>query len=215
MYDDILKMFVSEDTLRPQFLKPFFIDNLAIATDAHSLVFFDKNLCDENLLPFDRKPESVLSVIPKERNENFLISIESLKSAISKCPLIDEMKDNKKTCNACYGEGDVEYVFEYGGMDYELEHECPVCDGEGTIGKDIPTGNKITDKDAPIKIKHSCFSVNYISKLIRIAETLGEDKIFLTLSTGKHNITVFKIKNVELLLMPLCIENGEKDVIEL
>ena len=208
-------MFVSEDNLRPKFLKPFFINDLAIATNAHALIFFDKTLCEEKLTPYIDKPESILSVIPNERNENFSIPIETIKAAIAKCPLIDEIKEEKITCDACDGEGTVEYEFDYGYKSYELEGDCPVCNGEGSTGKDIPTGNRVVDMFTPIKIKNSCFSAFYLNKLVQVAKILNKDSIVLTLMTGKNNTTIFKIDNVEIILMPLMFEGVKKDMIEL
>lgn len=106
-YATILDMFKSDDDIRHHFLKPFTINNYAMATDAHCMVFFDKSLCP-NIEPFAGKDAAgIVGVIPNERNVDFNITLETLKGAINLSPLVDEYLVEEKVtkCDACDGEG--------------------------------------------------------------------------------------------------------------
>lgn len=202
IYDDILKMFISDEMYRPNLLDPFFIGELAIATNAHIMIFFNKKLCSK-LKAYSGKND-VLAVIPKERNENLSISLETINYAIAKLPLIDEMQEEKKECEACDGDGVVAYRFEYGFGDYEIEEECPICKGEGEIKESISTGKKIIDHKMDLKIKGSAFRVEYLEKIVKVAELLKEDKITLTYMSEPCEASIFKIgDDVEILLAPV------------
>lgn len=203
-YDTILDLFKLKNDNRPIFEKPFFHKGLAIATDMYSMVFFDSKLCSEKE-PFSGK-ENMLDFMPKERNQNFAFTIDVLKNTIGKCPLKDELKIVKASekCDACMGEGEVTYEFFYAKKDYEIERDCPVCDGEGVTKEQLlPTGNKIPDLEHHIQIKDAMFLATNLSKLINVCEILNEPDIVLVYANTPISIHIFKIGLVEIMIVPI------------
>lgn len=216
-YDVILEMYKSDDDLRVQFTKPFFINDLAISTDASSMVFFDKKLCKELEYFTGKDPNNIISVIPTLRNESFIFSLENLNNALSKCPLIDEIliEETEEDCEECDGEGIVEYEYDGKLKTHTVERDCPVCDGEGstTTETKTPTGNKILDLSKSIKIKQSSFAAKQLSKLVKVAELLNEKTITLTYQVAANQCSIFLIGNVEILVMPTMMYNDAEGVI--
>jgi len=205
-YDSILELYKSKDDLRPQFTMSFFINDFAISTDASSMVFFDKKLCSA-LNRFTGKDENnIISVIPKERNESFEISLETLNNALSKCKLIDEIleEENEEECIECDGEGVLEFEYDGKLKTYSKELDCPNCEGYGIIENTIktPTGKKIIDLDNSIQIKLSSFAAKQLVRLVKVAELLNENKVVLTYQIAPNQCSVFLIGNVEVLVMP-------------
>ena len=149
-YDVILEMYKSDDDLRIQFTKPFFINDLAISTDASSMVFFDKKLCKKLEYFSGKDANNIISVIPYLRNESFEFSLQTLNKALSNCPLIDEIliEETEDDCEECDGDGSVEFEYDSKLKTYSVERDCPVCYGEGSITTETktPTGNKILVK---------------------------------------------------------------------
>lgn len=55
----------------------------------------------------------------------------NLPAAPGPCPKCHGVPEVK--CEACDGDGEVEWEFEYDGRTYDSVEDCPVCDGAGTI----------------------------------------------------------------------------------
>ena len=53
----------------------------------------------------------------------------NLPAAPGPCPKCHGVPSVK--CEACDGDGAVEWEFEYDGRTYDMDGDCPVCDGEG------------------------------------------------------------------------------------
>lgn len=212
-YATILNMFKSDDDIRQHFLKPFVINDFAIATDANCMVFFDKNLCP-GIEPFTGKDANgIIGVIPTERNVDFNITVETLQEAINTSPLVDEflLEEKRKKCDACDGDGEVEYKFSHGRKYHTLECECPECYGEGEIIGEVktPTGKQVIDLDGFIKIRFSTFSIRNMLRIIEVAKILKQDVITLTYMVKEFSPSIFKIGNVEILVMPIITNDGK------
>lgn len=216
-YDVILEMYKSSDDLRVQFTKPFFINDLAISTDASSMVFFDKKLCKELEYFTGKDPNNIISIIPTLRNESFNFSLEILNNALAKCPLIDEIliEETEEECEECDGEGCVEYEYKSKLKSFYTEMDCPICDGQGifTTETKTPTGNKVLDLDKSIQIKQSSFAAKQLSKLAKVAELLNENTITLVYQIAAQQGSIFKIGQVEILVMPTMLFDNIEDVV--
>lgn len=203
VYGDILKLYADNDELRPWTSKPFFIDNLAMATNCHELIFFDKKLIDFKL-PFCENPQPhlVINNIPTERNQSFLLDTAEIEKCIKEIPLVDviEEVDEDIKCSECKGEGEVEWEYDC----YSKMGDCPKCDGDGLQSnlKYISTGEKEIDRRFLIDIKESRISIEIINRLLKVKELLNEKEILLTFQNGENKGNIFKIGEVEILCMP-------------
>lgn len=198
VYNILLNNFVSFEGNRNWMTRPFSINEIAISTNDKCLIFFNKNLVSEIDELQEDKKENVLSKIPTDRNENFEIKLLDLEKSFKDINLGGFLK-----CDACNGSGTVEYEFRHNVMDYKEKHECPVCEGFGQIENLV---------DCFIDIKKCRFSVKLINYLIFTANKLQSETIELVYQIRPNAANVFKIKDVEILIMPAFIDS-DNDVI--
>jgi hypothetical protein len=186
VYDMLLNNFVSHE--QNYFVRPFIIDNLVIASDKNTLIFFDKSLATDGYVQCEENTrKSVLNIMPNERNDNFKISVAELQKAFDENKCAGFIK-----CDACKGSGSVEYEFEYKLKTYSEEIDCPVCDG---------LREQSTLNDFSIDIKNCRFTATNINQLLFTAKKLNEEFIELVYQTLPDKPNVFKIKDVEILSM--------------
>lgn len=205
-YNYILSLFTSNDSLREWMRKPFTIENMAISTNAFQLCFFDKSLATDINECVENKKANVLSIIPKTRDKNFVIILDNLQSQIMKVPLI---KDSEE-CEACGGEGEVSYEFEFGMRIYTKEGDCPICEGLGRIEK---SGEEMVfDKQRSGKILNSNFTIESLLLLLKVAKTLDTNAIKLVYQEEANKASVFKIQDVEILVMPANTINNHSEI---
>jgi predicted nucleic-acid-binding Zn-ribbon protein len=204
VYVNVLNVFTGKDELRPWIEKPFFIDNLAIATDCHQLIFFDKKLVAIELpLCENQNPQLILNNIPEQRNCNFKLNIDEIENCFKTAPITDVLKTVGEDikCSECGGDGEVEWEYESWTKDFE----CPKCDGDGyeSESRQIPTGEKELDKTSLVDVKNSRFSIKMIERLLKVKNLLSETEITLVFQEGENMANVFRIGKVEILCMPM------------
>jgi hypothetical protein len=205
-FETILNHFTSkEDEAIEWTTKPFSLGNYSAATDSTTLVVTPK------IGDFIDMSGKVLPVIPII-NMNVAISVKELKEKMSLIPFVDCYDDIEKDneCEACDGFGEVDYIFEYNGKTYEINEDCPICDGSGTIEnkEKIPNGKKEYSTEQTIKIG-VCHFYNYVlEKLIFVADVLEADTVNIISQTKSNCPCLFQIKEVEVLLMPTTNENN-------
>lgn len=208
-YEEVLNIFTAkEDRPYTEWMrKPFELDDKAIATDTYSMALINRNLLNNIAKIPDLNKKSVATVIEmaKARVTN-VVTIEQLDIAINACPLVDEYVDSDydSACKACNGFGNVGWSFMFKNRDYQYQHDCPVCDGEGSVvlTREISTGNKTPDKSKLITIGLATFNVDIIQKLFETAEILAESEIKVISQNNNHTATIFQIGNVEIIAMP-------------
>ncbi len=210
--DSILQLFVGDDELRASMMKPFVIDDYAMATDAHSLVFFDKSIW-ENQKPFtDKDKNTYLSVIPTIKNLDKKIQLSELEAAFSKIDLIDEEIEEvtEKDCSDCDGDGQVEWEF----GSHSKTDDCPNCDGSGTIEEtNIKlTGKKVPNPEKRIKIGVCYFRIYELQKIISTCKILAETEFNLVYQLSSNKISWFIVGFVNILTMPVMVENDNEAV---
>jgi hypothetical protein len=104
------------------------------------------------------------------------------------------------------------YKFEHGRKDYEIEQDCPVCDGTGVIDSDNPE-DLCYDYTKNIKVGLDFFLADRIEEIVFLANNLGVDKIKLIYqSDSGHKPTLFKVGEAILLTMPVS-SCEDKDVV--
>jgi hypothetical protein len=94
VYDEILNIYTGIDELRSWLSKPFYVANLAVATNAHEMVFFDKKLTFKELnICENQNPQIILNNIPTERNQSFKLDISKIQDYLKNAPLVDVLKE--------------------------------------------------------------------------------------------------------------------------
>ena len=212
-YFSALKLHQGHDKNRPHFTKPFYINDCAYATDTHTLIFFSKDYVN-NLQEYEHsKPENIINIIPTERNENFVLDIAKITSAISKIDLVDDFNvvGENIDCTECDSEGQVDWEYK----NWNKEMECPKCNGTGyeSTERKFKNGKKVYADGFSIDIKQSRFSVKMILKLLETQRLLGAKKIVLTYQIRPRATSVFKIGEAEILCMPMMKLDSDKVVL--
>lgn len=212
-YLEALNLHKGNDKYRFWMNTPFYVNNLAIATDGHTMIKMSKdfvqglNICERD------NPSDILNVIPDVKNENLKLDLEDIIKAISKIKKKDgyDVIGEDCKCGECGGSGEVEWEYE----SWTKDMDCPKCDGEGYESLEIkkPNGKKIIDESFFIDIKESRFSIKIINRLLETAKILDEKEIVLVCHL-KHNApSIFKIGEVEVLCMPVNKFNNDDKVI--
>ena len=196
VYHQILRFFVGNDEMRPVMMSPFIQEDFAIATDAHALICFKKELLGETEIEANEKAPNALSIIPTEENMSIEFDTIEMRKQISKSrKLADETYEVKKSkCPDCNGSGFVDYEFEdYKGRTHEIEDACPTCESEDewvTI-KNKKTGDEIEDFRELFKIDNALVDVDLFEKLVKTAELLSIEKFKLAYRKSKNSLNKF------------------------
>lgn len=194
----LLNRFKSNDYRRDWMSKPFNVGNSTVSTNGYILI---STPLQEGFEDLSNKTKGVY---PMDFNLDTKILVSELKQKINDFPKVDCFNEEEKKCDACNGYGDVDFEFSHNGKDYESNQDCPVCDGSGvfnTVSK-TPNGKKELDCNKFFGIGNSVFNVARIEELLEVAETLEADEITLVNQTQPNKASLFKIKEVEVLLMP-------------
>ena len=211
-YLEILQMFVGQDDLRPAMTVPNIGNEYASATDAHALVFFDKNLLPEKTVfktDFGEKLKypDIQRFVELEEICNNRLDLQKVNDVISKCPLIEDYDEEEKedTCNECDGSGEVTYTYEDSKYkDHELDGECPICEGFGKCTQTIekPNGKMVKNNEYYLQCEISYLPVFMIEKLLKVQQIIGGD-ISIVNQTYPNKEILFKVGNIKVLIMPL------------
>lgn len=204
VYEDVLNLYIGNDEYRNWIFEPFFIGNLAIAMNAHELVFFDKNLSEKELnVCGNENPQLILNNIPEQRNQDYKLNIEEIETYLKNAPKVDVLKTVGKDvkCTECDGDGQVEWEYENWTKDFD----CPKCDGDGyeSESRQIPTGEFEIDGLSLVDVKNSRFSIKMIERLLKVKDLLLETEITLVFQEAENMANIFKIGKVEILCMPM------------
>ena len=194
----LLNKFKSNDGRSDWMNKPFNVGSKTVSTNAYILI---STPLQEG---FDDLSNKTKGVYPMGYIMDKKISVSELKEKINAFPKVDCFDKQEKECDACSGNGDVDFEFSHNGKYYESNQDCPVCDGSGvfnTVSKQ-PNGKKELDYNKFFGIGNSVFNVLRIEELLEVAETLKSDEITLVNQTQANKASLFKIKEVEVLLMP-------------
>jgi hypothetical protein len=200
----LLGISASQDDLRDWMNKPFRIKDYIYATDSTIIAKVPKDIVSEKYNTIDGKyTKLILPLFDIKSKKILTINTSELRDIISKVELVDEYLDTDEDgkCYECDGLCRVEWEYDT----YIKEMDCPVCEGEGTIitEKRTKTGNKILPISLYIDIIKSRFSISRISQLLEFVEKIEIDKIEVIHQTISNGVTVFKVGEIELGLMPV------------
>lgn len=212
-YKTVLEIFTCKDERRKDWLiKPFVIGDNVFSTDAHCMVWFDKNII-QTFAEYDvYEPAKIGTVIPTEMNFEKVITIDEIKAGLSKCPTEDgfDWVGEDVNCKECDGEGTV--IWEYNN--HEKEWDCPECYGEGLSRKkrQVPNGKKYIPNYALIKLEQCFISANIFEMIVKACEALNATSLTLVSQLGSCKGNLFKIGDVSLLVMPVLPPDNDENV---
>jgi hypothetical protein len=209
VFFEILNNFCSQDELRPWMKHPFNAFGKTLATNGWVLIATPK------ISEYLDNTDKIKNVYPVVHNMQKIYDVATLETALAKFPTEDEFDSVISKCNACNGDGVVDFEFSYNGKTYEIEEDCPVCDGEGEIEtfSDVPNGKKRYDETKLIKINECGLSAWRVADIVFVANKLKQKTIKLINNTSPLSSCLFKIGDIEMLVMPSNI-GTDADVIE-
>lgn len=70
-------------------------------------------------------------------------------------------------CEACEGDGRVEWEFEYGGRTYDMDADCPVCDGDGRVKCSRCAGSGVMP-DPGVEVGPALIDPRYLRLMARL-----------------------------------------------
>ena len=207
VFNMLLYKFVSDNKHREWMTTPFNVGSKTIATDGHCLISTPLQG------GFEDKSEKTESVYPMIHNLKKQITVDEFNQKIKEFPTVDCFDMVVSDCDACCGSGTVLFEFDHGRQSYEMEDECPVCEGnrKSEVKAKISNGKKELDTDKFFKIGNSVFAISMVEDLIFVAESLKAEYITIVNQTEPRRPSLFLINDVELLLMPT-ICNDEKNI---
>jgi hypothetical protein len=208
----LLKFCGVDDKLRPVLQKPFINKNFndeMWASDGHLLLMIRKGICRGKYREESEKFNKRISVKPV--NCNRIVDFKNIDEACSRFELVPEMKkiSDEKPCPECHGKGIV--TWHYNG--YDLEDDCPVCEGYGTIDDDCweKTGRMIPPPESFLRIDGTVFFTHTITKAVEGLRLMGFEKMVHTVSVDTY-ANMFKVADgVDLLIMPVCMSSMHGD----
>lgn len=208
VYREVLRLFECKDQYRPAMMQPFFQENFVLATDAHKLVCFNKDLLKTIDFESHEKAPNALSIIPEENFEILSFKTDYLREKIDELRKMSNEKYlvvNGK-CPDCNGDGWVEYEFEdHKGKYHTTEGDCPTCETKSVFRliRNIETGKTIDEFREVLKMDESYIDVVQFEKMVKAAELLNIDEIKLTNRKSKTSIHKFIAGECTIVLMPV------------
>lgn len=202
-----LKLICSNDDLRKWMTEPFSVGNHTASTNGRSLLVVEKKSDHPDM------SEKTKGVYPVELSFTNKLEIAKVKEAIEKIPLIDCYDKVISKCDACYGNGNVDFEFEYKNRTYEIEGECPVCEGEGQTEQvsKTPNGKKEIDLSKYVRLGVNRLNVQRLFELIAVAELKGVGEVLYQLPIGNKPVA-FKVGDDTILfLMPVAVSVDIED----
>ena len=213
-YEKLFQLFVGDDELRPEMMKPYQQAGKYFATDATAMVFIPTNKVSLRFGEQD-KPQSD-KVIPREKTMSVVISISEIESKLTP-EMIDEEIDKikKSDCAECDGDGQVEYEYSGNKRTYTIKEDCPECGGAGELEIEYTekTGKKIPNPCKQFFMHDVGYMYYQLERLIKAAKIVGADTITKTFGT-RTNASVFDLGNdITVLIMPTMIDEYiEKEI---
>lgn len=202
IYNEILTRFVSTHYADPDWVRaPFMANGKACATDRYALVMVHP----QSELP--DLSEKVKSVLPIERNISMDYNVQVIREVLELMPKDEEVRTTEIECDECQGEGEVSWSYPGSHRSYEMDAECPVCDGDGYTNKvNKKTGRMVYDPTEVIDVNGLLFTGHIIEHLVWLAEKVGATFVRIVRSSQTGG-ALFDVGECELLLMPSMRDN--------
>lgn len=153
------------DDGRERYMTPWSSGQYSYATDNKMAIRADGR--DE----FHQRPENDKSaatldaIVSSATGQTWYAVPANLPAAPGPCPKCHGVPAVK--CEACDGEGEVEWEFEYNGRTYDMDADCPVCGGEGAE-ECSRCGGKGTGDDPAVEVGPALIRADYLRLLARL-----------------------------------------------
>lgn len=201
---DLFDLYVSEaSSAYKEWLKHPNINSLdgkVWATDGHAALIVPVALAGGDYPKREMKTE-----IPVPAEEQRTITIAQIEEAVAKCDKEEVMEDVKEVCPECSGEGVVEWEYDAttNRETYDKEFECPVCDGDGYIWNEKPSGKFEPSRKCAISIGAGLFTAWQIDRIAKTMRMIGADTITVVSEPTKSGALLLHTGDVEILQMPV------------
>lgn len=203
-YREILELAINKSEMRRWMLNPVNAFGRTHATDGYSVVTVPE------IGEFENVESKMKNVYPIEPNMNKQYSVAEIQAALDKMPKVNVYSEEKVKCDACNGDGEVEYEFSHKGKDYQTDVECPICEGDGFIMQESSTViGQDYNYDYAVKIGICGMHIKRIKLLLDIAEKVGSDMVELLNQTEPHHANLFRISDVEIIAMPVSLYEND------
>lgn len=218
-WNDIFYLYVGKDDYMKDWEKrPFInVDGNVWATDGHAAIIVDPNVCGIAAPKSEHKTEIPTA---KDQDEWLFVSYGDLRHAVDMCGMEEVMKEVEVVCPECGGRGKVTWIYD-ASTDreiYKKDFECPVCDGDGKICKEMPSGQFEPSRHNGVKIGEAIFRAWEMARVLRAMRMLEAETLIIVSEPKKRSATMFQIKGVQgvtILQMPLVDPDPKTTIIEL
>lgn len=216
-HKEILQLFVSSDEMRPVFHTPLRIldkkgKEITVATDTMAMAVVRGHLGDGRVYDLDESAK-YNRVIIEERNQSLKYKVQDFEDAVEKTPFVLVKKGDE--CEACDGDGYVDFEFDHEMKTFYHEAACPICDSKGEVNI-RETDEKEYDYEFRTQIGKDHFSAIQLKRLAEAARIAQQEYIYLTYQCQEGLRTnVFQIADVEIMQMPLNRYGNERPEIVL
>ncbi len=194
IYDYVLSMFKSNDSLRPAFCQIFKNENYYCGTDSHALIIAETSLTGLTYNDVEKAPNALKVYNDAVTDTELILDRNELLSDFFSAEQV--WKGEKLSCDECEGKG--YKTCRCCGTD----NDCEDCDGTGESFLDVPF-SKATLYGEVVKLCETTFNTFLLNKVIQTAFFLEENKIIARYKKGSPRSSVtFEIGKVKILLMP-------------
>lgn len=211
--------FDPNDEIRPYMAHPFIQGGYVYATEGHWLIRIPISIVPDTVLCqyTEQDMPNCTAVIPDEFDMDETITYNMVRAVFDSVPMEKVCNTELVECKECYGTGMVTYTYYASDCKaYEMEGECPMCEGSGTVEEDNPDDYKIAkDERALISIKDRLVYAKTIFWLEGVMANLGLKKIHLR-TIWKHEFYCTAALGIGLLFMEVLPDfSDNKNIIKL
>lgn len=208
----IFAPYLTSNSIRPVFEKPFRYDGYICASDTYRLIRVREDLLREYPFNHEGKLPDMLKLVP-EPNCNLTLTREMIRQALRALPTEDEIKlvSPEIPCRECDGDGEVYWTYEdKTGKLHRHCDDCPCCDGSGVYREAVykSTGKKIVTQLAFVMLNGYPIPGRNFQILLETMNCLGiEEVTIMALNTGGH--CLFRIADgIDFICVSLNISTG-------
>lgn len=200
----LLDLFVDKENIfKPECEKPYRKDGYVYATNGKKLIKIREDIIKGEYDTTDRMELDI-----PDSNCNYIIAAEDIEEVLSTIEKVDEIiyVGHDVECPECGGEGTVTWKYtDRNWEDYELEEDCPVCDGSGYIEKEkhVKTGRVIPRLGAIVRVGKNNITADNLNVLLNAMRIIGVNEVSLIYQKGvlnhfriDENISVILASNI-------------------
>lgn len=207
---ELLEQFVADYSYgddRDWLRKPLHIGEYDVATNGHNLIAVKQDngyMKREETTATIAIEENILKFISAEGdNREERISVEQLRKCVEFCTT-KQMVWPMEPCEHCKGDGTVVYTHDYNNTEYEVDEECPACQGKGETRIANSTQKEVVRNDMSkyIKIGEGYMYGEVLNKVLITAEHLKQDFVTLVRSVDRLKEMRFVVGEAIVIAMP-------------